>query len=138
MAFVLDQHQTPLMPCREKRARLRMALGLPKEHYYDALCVGPSTPTTFTAWPAHIQVWSAKGRSHRQICGTNQYGFPIRHRPRQSDMVRAVVPRGKYAETWVGRLMARASGSFDITAHRHRVAQSIFHQHPPTKGRVAV
>ena len=39
---------------------------LPKEHYYDALCVGTSTPKTFTVMPAYVAVWSAKGRGSRQ------------------------------------------------------------------------
>ena len=91
---------------------------LPKEHYYDALCVGQSTPTAFTAFPAYMQVWSAKGRGNRQRCRTDQYGFPIRHLSRQKnhfgfqtgDLVRAVIPRGKYTGAWTGRATVKASG----------------------------
>lgn len=88
----------------------RTAHHLPKDHYYDALCVGESTPDAFTSVSASVQVWSAKGRGARQMCGTNTYGFPIRHRRRQKqhfgfqtgDRVKAVVARGKYAGTHTG------------------------------------
>jgi 5-methylcytosine-specific restriction endonuclease McrA len=103
----------------------RTVLGLPKEHYYDALCVGESTPLTFTGFPAYVQVWSAKGRGTRQMCGTNRYGFPIRYRSRQKihfgfqtgDLVTAVIPRGKYAGTWTGRATVKARGSLVIATN---------------------
>ncbi len=114
---------------------------LPKEHYYDALCVGKSTPATFTGLPAYIPIWSAKGRGNRQRCRTDQHGFPIRHLSRQKphggfqtgDLVQAVIPRGKYTGTWTGRATVKASGQIRIvtstgvhptTSHRHcRVLQ---------------
>jgi hypothetical protein len=61
----------------------------------------------------------------------NKYGFPIRHRKRQKvhagyqtgDLVRAVVPAGlKTAGTHQGRVLARATGSFDIATSHGRVA----------------
>jgi hypothetical protein len=63
------------------------------------------------------------------MCGTNKYGFPIRHRGRQKhhygfqtgDMVRAVVTSGKYVGEYVGRVLVRASGSFDIRTKQGRV-----------------
>ncbi len=78
---------------------------LPKEHDYDALCVGPSTPDRWTALPAYVQIWTAKGRGNRQCCRTDGYGFPIRYRSRRKmhfgfqtgDLVVARVPHGKYA-----------------------------------------
>ena len=105
----------------------RIAHNLPKEHDYDALCVGQSTPDRFTQLPAYIQIWTAAGRGTRQMCGTNKYGFPIRHRTRQKvhfgfqtgNLVKAVVPRGKYA----------GSGSFDISADGQRIAQGISYKH---------
>jgi hypothetical protein len=95
---------------------------LPKEHYYDALCVGKSTPAVFPTFPAYVQVWSAKGRGNRQRCRTDQYGFPIRHlsRPKQhfgfqtGDLVQAVIPRGRYSGTWIGRATVKASGQIRI------------------------
>jgi 5-methylcytosine-specific restriction endonuclease McrA len=101
----------------------RTEQGFPKEHYYDALCVGESTPERFTSMPSYVQVWMAKGRGTRQMCGTNKYGVPIQHRSRRKahwgfqtgDVVRAVVTQGKYAGTWVGRVTVRARGFFTIT-----------------------
>jgi len=95
---------------------------LPKEHYYDALCVGKSTPAVFPTFPAYVQVWSAKGRGNRQRCRTDQYGFPIRHLSRQKqhfgfqtgDLVQAVIPRGRYSGTWIGRATVKASGQIRI------------------------
>ena len=115
----------------------RTAHNFPKEHYYDALCVGESTPERFTQLPASVQVWTATGRGTRQMCGTNQYGFPIRHRSRQKihfgfqtgDTVTAVVPRGKYTGTHTGRVLVRASGSLDISADGQRIAQGIAYKY---------
>ncbi len=45
------------------------------------------------------------------------------------DLVVARVPNGKYADVWKGRVSARASGSFDITAGGQRVAQGISYRH---------
>ncbi|PSR23659.1 MAG: HNH endonuclease [Sulfobacillus acidophilus] len=100
----------------------RIAHDLPKEHYYDALCVGKSTPAQFLTLPAFVQIWSAKGRGNRQRCRTDKHGFPIRHLSRQKhhfgfqtgDLVQAVIPHGKYAGTWTGRATVKASGSIRI------------------------
>ncbi len=56
--------------------------------------------------------------------------FPIRHRTGQKkffgfqtgDIVKAVVPKGKYKGTHIGRVMIRASGSFDIRTKSARFA----------------
>ena len=76
-----------------------------------------------------MQVWTAKGRGNRQMCGTNAYGFPIRHRARRKvyfgfqtgEWVQAIVPRGKYAGTHTGRVLVRAHGRFDMASHGRRV-----------------
>ena len=115
----------------------RIAQDLPKEHYYDALCVGESTPTAFTTFPDYVQVWTAKGRGVRRMCGTDKYGFPIRHRSRRKqhfgfqtgDLVQAIIPRGKYAGTYTGRVLVRASGSFDISSDGRRVAQGVSYKY---------
>ena len=113
------------------RAKMpRIAHHLPKEHVYDALCVGESTPERCTQLPAYVQIRTATGRGTRQMCGTNAYGFPIRHHSRQTipfgfptgDTVKAVVPRGKYTGTYTGRVLVRASGGFDIFADGQRIA----------------
>ena len=115
----------------------RLQHGLPKEHYYDALCVGPSTPATFTGFPAYVAVWTATGRGTRKMCGTDKRGFPIRHRTRHKqhfgfqtgDLVVAMVPRGQYAGVWRGRVLVRATGRFDISADGQRVATGVSHKY---------
>jgi len=95
---------------------------LPKTHWLDAACVGASTPEVLAVKGMRPLVVIATGRGHRQMCGTNKHGFPIRHRTRQKqffgfqtgDIVKAVVPKGKKAGTYVGRLLVRTTGSFDI------------------------
>ena len=105
---------------RTKYQRIQHELS--KEHYYDALCVGASTPESFTSLPVIVQIWSAKGRGTRQMCITDKFGFPIVHRKAKKqyfgfqtgDLVVANMPKGKYAGTWKGRITVRARGSFVI------------------------
>lgn len=100
----------------------RIRLGLPKAHWTDAACVGSSTPaylSTHSVSPLFIR---ATGHGNRQICGTDRFGFPIRHRERArsflgfrtGDLVRAVVPAGKYAGTHTGRVAIRFRPSFRL------------------------
>ena len=115
----------------------RLQHGLPKEHYYDALCVGVSTPAAFTGFPAYVAVWTATGRGTRKMCGTDTHGFPIRHRTRHKqhfgfqtgDLVVATVPQGKYAGVWRGRVSVRATGRFDISADGQRIAAGVSHKY---------
>ena len=115
----------------------RIAHGFPKEHDYDALCVGESPPTPFIRVPQYVHIWTATGRGTRQMCGTDKYGFPIRYRNRKTrhfgfqtgDLVQAVVPQGKYAGTHTGRVVVRASGSFDLSAQGRRIAQGISYKY---------
>jgi 5-methylcytosine-specific restriction endonuclease McrA len=110
---------------------------LPKEHYYDALCVGASTPIEFTFIPAYVQVWSEKGRGNRQMCRTDDHGFPVAHRRRKKihfgiqtgDLVVADVPKGIYKGHHQGRVLARASGSMDISANGKRVAKGVSYRY---------
>jgi 5-methylcytosine-specific restriction endonuclease McrA len=96
--------------------------GLPKTHWLDAACVGSSTPPQLhTAGVRPLEI-TAMGWGHRRMAGLNRYGFPIHHRTRQKahfgfqtgDLVRAVIPVGKYTGTHMGRVVVRASGSFRI------------------------
>jgi hypothetical protein len=96
---------------------------LPKTHWLDAACVGASTPErllTRGVFPLSI---IATARGTRQMCGTDKYGFPTRHRTRRKrhfgvqtgDLVRAVVPAGLATTgTHVGRVLVRATGRFDV------------------------
>jgi len=111
---------------RTKYNRLR--LNLTKTHWLDAACVGAiDTLDVATRQPLIIK---ATGHGTRQMCGTNKHGFPIRHRSKTQihkgfqtgDMVKAVVTLGKKVGTYVGRVMCRASGSFDISTQEGRVS----------------
>lgn len=95
---------------------------LPKTHWLDAACVGASTPDRLrlcSITPLQIR---AMGHGTRQRCRTDTHGFPIAHRARQKrhfgmqtgHLVKAVVPTGKYAGTWIGRVVVKASGWFDM------------------------
>ncbi|EKD09749.1 hypothetical protein SPLC1_S160320 [Arthrospira platensis C1] len=106
----------------------RLRLNLPKAHWLNAACVGPvESLEVLTSKPLLIL---AKGHGTRQMCGTNKYGFPNRHRSRRQihkgfqtgDMVTALVTAGKKIGSYLGRVLCRASGSFDITTASVRVA----------------
>lgn len=106
----------------------RTRLGLPKTHWLDAACVGNvESLEILTSKPLII---AAKGHGTRQMCGTNKFGFPTRHKSRvqihkgfqTGDIVRATVTAGKKIGSYVGRVLCRASGSFDIATTDGRVA----------------
>ncbi len=113
----------------------RVTRGLEKAHWLDAACVGKSTPENLSIRGIVPLLITATGTGSRQMCGTNKYGFPIRHRQRHKrhqgyqtgDMVRAVVTSGKNVGEYVGRVLARATGSFDIRTKQGRV-QGISHR----------
>ena len=99
----------------------RDELGLPKEHYYDALSVG-EVPSKFNFLTDKILLISAKGRGSRQMCRVDKYGFP-RTSPKGSksvkgfqtgDMVKAIVPKGLKQGEYIGKVAVRSSGKFDI------------------------
>ena len=113
----------------------RDQLGLPKEHYYDALSVG-EVPTKFNFFTNKILVISAKGRGSRQMCRVDKYGFP-RARPKGSkfiegfqtgDMVKAIVPTGPKAGEYLGRVAVRSNRCFDIQT-RTKTIEGIWHKH---------
>jgi 5-methylcytosine-specific restriction endonuclease McrA len=100
----------------------RMCLGWPKSHWRDAAAVGASTPETLRVAVGSVLLIAAKGHGRRQMCRTDKCGFPIRHVPRQKrwfgfktgDLVRAVVPKGKYAGVHVGRVTVRSRPMFRL------------------------
>jgi hypothetical protein len=105
----------------------RVLRGISKTHRLDAVCAGSSTPARLW-WqdvvPLHV---AAMVRHSRQMCRTNDAGFPdkapkatsVAGDLRTGDMVRAVVPvPSTNAGTYVGRLAIRATGSCNLkTAH---------------------
>ena len=106
----------------------RARFNLPKRHYIDAAATGNMDPLIFlTHQPLEIK---ATGHGTRQMCGTNKYGFPVRHRSNikiqkgftTGDIVKAIVTKGKKIGTYTGRVLIRKSGSFDIRTSRERVA----------------
>ncbi len=108
----------------------RVRRTLPKTHWVDAACVGQSTPEHLETSRVRPLLIEATGHGNRQMCGVDEHGFPIRYRQRKKvhfgyqtgDLVRAVVPKGARAGTHVGRVLARASGSFDLRTKAGRQA----------------
>jgi len=96
---------------------------LPKAHWIDAACVGRETPEKLglvNVQPLRIK---ATGHGSRQMCRTDKYGFPKTHRRRKAmfegfqtgDIVKAEIPKGKFAGRYVGRLSAvRQRPSFTL------------------------
>ena len=116
----------------------RIALNLPKEHYYDACCVGQSTPDNLQICTSYVQTWVAVGRGTRQMCNPDKYGFPRGHRQNRKlyfgfqtgDKVKANILKGKYAGLWKGRVAVRASGFFDLKDDNNaRICQGISYKH---------
>ena len=103
---------------------------LPKAHWIDAACVGKSGANVTLDVTIEPLLIKSTGHGNRQMCGTNKYGFPVRHRTRQKkhfgfetgDQVLAFVPVGTKAGTHKGRVLCRATGSFDIQTQAGRVA----------------
>ncbi len=95
---------------------------LPKTHWLDAACVGKSTPERIETVSVVPLAITAFGHGCRQMCLMDKYGFPRTsakkrgtHGFRTGDIVKAVVPAHlKNAGTHVGRISAKASGSFTI------------------------
>ncbi|WP_026486462.1 RNA-guided endonuclease IscB [Caldanaerobius polysaccharolyticus] len=121
---------------RTKKQRIEH--GFPKAHYFDACCVGASTPKTIKIKTKYTEIWTAVGRGNRKMCNTDKYGFPISHRQRKKrhfgfqtgDIVEAEVLSGKYKGTWRGRVAVRASGYFDIKDSKgNRICQGISYRY---------
>ena len=106
----------------------RCRQNLPKTHWLDAANVG-KVETLYIEDYQPLLI-TAKGHGKRQICGTNKYGFPIRHNSRKKihkgfqtgDIVKAVVTKGKKIGTYIGRIATRKTGSFDIATAQGKVS----------------
>ena len=105
----------------------RNELGLPKEHYYDALSVGNIQDYKFLT-DKILQI-SAKGRGSRQMCRMDKYGFPRTSAKasksvkgfQTGDMVKAIVPSGSKAGEYLGRVIIKSSGRFKIAYNNYIV-----------------
>ena len=109
----------------------RDQLGLPKQHYYDALSVG-EIPSKFNFLTNKILIISAKGRGSRQMCRMDQFGFPRTSAKtsksvkgfQTGDIVKAIVPTGSKRGEYLGKVAVRSSGYFNIQA-KTQVIQGI-------------
>jgi RRXRR protein/HNH endonuclease len=99
----------------------RTRLGLPKAHWIDAACVGLSGEMIIVPSLVPLRI-KATGHGKRQRCLTDAYGFPKAHAKREKtfqgwqtgDMARAVIPTGKYAGMFIGKVAIRHRPSFRI------------------------
>ena len=112
----------------------REELGLPKQHYYDALSVGNIQDYKFLT--DKVLIISAKGRGSRQMCRMDRFGFP-RTSPKGNksvkgfqtgDIVKAIVPTGSKQGEYLGRVAVRSCGIFNIEVNGE-VIQGIGHKH---------
>lgn len=105
----------------------RITLGYPKEHHYDALCVGTVPESGYIdRTQGYYLCAKASGRGTRLRGRLNKCGIIITkwknrrksvHGFQTGDMVIANVPEDlkyKYKGRFVGRVMVRNNGSFDI------------------------
>ncbi|QUL99439.1 MAG: HNH endonuclease [Candidatus Fermentithermobacillus carboniphilus] len=100
----------------------RCRLDLPKTHWIDAACVGESTPAGLRIGLKRVLVSKARGHGRRRRANVDRFGFPVGHAPRRKsymgfrtgDLVKAVVPRGKYVGVHVGRIAVRFRPSFKL------------------------
>lgn len=112
----------------------RKEINLPKEHYYDALCVGDSYNYKIVA--NQVLVIKAQGRGSRQMCRVDRFGFPRTSAKankqvygfQTGDIVKAVVPKGKKQGKYLGKVSVRSSGSFNIATNTQTV-QGIGYKH---------
>ncbi|MEG3931608.1 MULTISPECIES: RNA-guided endonuclease IscB [unclassified Microcoleus] len=114
----------------------RTIRGLDKTHYWDAACVGASTPERLITKVVKPLLIAAKGHGTRQQCRTDKFGFPVRYCSRTKfhkgfqtgDIVKANVTSGKKVGTYVGRVATRATGSFNIST-TDGLVQGISHKY---------
>ena len=114
----------------------RTQRNIPKEHYFDACCVGKSTPKVLYFCTNIVHIITAIGRGKHCRTNVDASGFPKGYLARQKrffgfqtgDNVKAVVTRGKKIGTYFGKVSCRKTGSFDIRTNAGRV-QGISHKY---------
>jgi 5-methylcytosine-specific restriction endonuclease McrA len=112
----------------------RSKLGIPKTHALDAACVGELEQ--LNNWKTTVLRIKATGRGSYQRTRVTKDGFPRGYLPRSKtvhgfrtgDLITAIVPSGKKAGTYTGRVAVRLSGSFNIQT-KTRTMQGISHRH---------
>ncbi|MFJ9125830.1 hypothetical protein ACIRJS_17220 [Streptomyces sp. NPDC102340] len=118
----------------------RRAVGLDKTHTLDALAVEPldqDRGDTIVRVPDRVLVIEATGRGSYARTTPDRFGFPRLRRERRKqhfgyvtgDLVRAEIPKGKWAGTWTGRVSVRARGQHSLTTPGGRINVSYLHLH---------
>lgn len=111
----------------------RQTLGLPKDHHYDALCVGTIPEDEYKNINQKCLYVTAQGRGNRlrgniNCCGVITVKYKNREKLKfgfqSGDIVRAEVPKGKYAGTYTGRVTIRSTGRFDIKTKSGKISTS--------------
>jgi hypothetical protein len=98
----------------------RHEANLPKEHYYDAMCVGDKFD--YQIKTNTVLIVKATGRGTRQMCRVDRFGFPrasaktskVVNGFMTGDIVKAIVTQGKKIGNYIGRVAVRKSGNFNI------------------------
>lgn len=112
----------------------RIKLGLSKDHHFDACCIGQSTPGKLYFKTKNVLYIKAKGRGSHCRTNVNKYGFPKGYLSKQKyffefqtgDIVKAIIPKGKYKGTWFGEVACRKTGYFDIkNKEGQRIVQGV-------------
>ena len=101
----------------------RISQQYPKAHWIDAACVGESGETVRLNSGQKPLLIRAMGHGERQRARLNKYGFPVGHKAvsksscgfQTGDMVRAVIPKGKFKGAYCGRIAIRARPSFALS-----------------------
>ena len=117
----------------------RVTQGLDKAHWIDAACVGKSTPDALLIDRVKPLLIKATGHGSRQMCLMDKYGFArTKAKMRQKsymdfqtgDIVKAIVPSGKYQGTYEGRVAIRFRPSFHLNGFDvHPKCLTIVHRH---------
>lgn len=111
----------------------RTQLNLPKDHHIDALCVGNVPEDGYKNINQPVLHIKAMGRGNRLIGNINKCGIitvkyknnskafikrdkngKITHSFMTGDIVKADIPKGKYAGQYIGRIAIRSSGYFKL------------------------
>lgn len=112
----------------------RMRLGLDKDHHIDALCVGEVPETGYENINQPVLYIKAMGRGNRLRGNVNQCGIiTTKYKDNAKafikqdvdkaycfmtgNIVKADIPTGKYAGSYIGRLTIRKSGYFVLTGN---------------------
>lgn len=107
----------------------RINHNLPKDHHYDACCIGQSTPDKLDFKTDEVIYIKNMGRGKYQRTTLDKYGFPRAYSPRQKyffgfmsgDMVKASITKGKRKGVWYGSVACRSTGNFDIVLIKEKI-----------------